>query len=68
MFIRKDNTLKWGWIGFGALITLALVVFGVLFADAVLFGLINYPACNTQVPDTNNGLCMEALLLNKIFH
>jgi membrane-associated phospholipid phosphatase len=67
MFIRKDNTLKWGWITFGALITLALVVFGVLFADALLFGLINNPACNTQVPDTNNGLCMAALLLNKIF-
>lgn len=67
MFIRKDNTLKWAWIGIGALITLALVVFGVLFADMPLFDMINNPACNTQVPDTSNSLCVAALLLGKVF-
>ena len=67
MFIRKDNTLKWSWIGVGALIALALVVFGVFFADAPLFDWINNPACNKQMPDTTNGLCVAALLLGKIF-
>lgn len=67
MFIRKDNTLKWGWIGVGALITLALVVLGVLFFDAPLFDLINNPACNKHMPDTTNGLCVAALWLGKIF-
>jgi len=67
MFIRKDNTLKWGWIGFGALITLALVLFGVFLFDAPLFDLINNPACNPQLPDTTNGLCVTALLLGKVF-
>lgn len=67
MFIRKDNTLKWAWIGCGALITLALVLFGVFYADMPLFDWINNPACNTQMPDTSNNLCVAALLLGKIF-
>lgn len=67
MFIRKDNTLKWGWIGVGALITVAMVLVGVLFVDAPLFDLINNPACNPQLPDTTNSLCVVALLLGKIF-
>ena len=33
MFIRQDNTLKWKWIAWGAIITLALVLMGVLFFD-----------------------------------
>lgn len=66
MFIRKDNTLKWGWIGFGTLVTLALVLFGVLYADMPLFDLINNPACNPQVPDTTNNLCVAALGLSKV--
>ena len=68
MFIRKDNTLKWGWIGFGALITLALVFLGVFFFDVPLFDLINNPACNSQVPDTTNSLCFVALGLGKVFN
>lgn len=67
MFIRHDNTLKWKWIGWGALITLALVVFGVLFFDKPLFGLINNPACNVNIPDTSDNLCVTALVLSKIF-
>ena len=67
MFIRHDNTLKWKWIGWGALITLALVVFGVLFFDKPLFDLINNPACNVIVPDTSDNLCVAALTFSKIF-
>ena len=67
MFIRKDNTLKWKWIVFGAFVTLALVMAGIFFYDKALFDFINNPACNTNVPDTTNGLCVIALLLGKIF-
>ncbi len=67
MFIRHDNTLKWKWIGWGALITLALCAFGVLFFDKPLFGLINNPACNVNIPDTSDNLCVTALVLSKIF-
>lgn len=68
MFIRKDNTLKWKWIVFGALITFALVLSGVLFFDKPLFDLINNPSCNTNIPDTTNGACVIALLLGKVFN
>ena len=68
MFIRKDNTLRWKWIVFGALITLALVLLGILFFDMPLFNAINNPSCNTDVPDTTNGLCVAALLFGKIFN
>ena len=67
MFIRKDNTLKWNWIGIGALITLGLVLWGIFSFDMPLFDLINNPACNTNVPDMENKLCVIALLLGKIF-
>lgn len=68
MFIRKDNTLKWKWIGYGALITLALVLFGIFVFDKPLFDLINNPACNTSIPDTANSLCVAVLVLGKIFN
>ena len=67
MFIRKDNTLKWNWIGIGILITLVLVLLGMFFFDMPLFDLINNPACNTSMPDTSNNVCVAALLLSKIF-
>ena len=67
MFIRKDNTLKWKWIGFGALVTLALVLLGVFALDEPLFGLINNPACNTDLPDMSNNMCLVALAFGKIF-
>ena len=68
MFIRKDNTLKWKWIGYGAIITLVLALLGILVFDRPLFDVINNPACNTNVPDTTNTLCVAALLLGKIFN
>ena len=67
MFIRRDNTLKWNWIGYSALITLALVLLGIFVFDKPLFDLINNPACNISMPDTTNGLCVAVLLLGKIF-
>jgi len=67
MFIRKDNTLRWKWIGVGTLVTLGLVLLGVFFFDMPLFDLINNPACNTNLPDTSNNLCVAALLLGKVF-
>lgn len=68
MFIRNDNTLKWKWIGYGALITLALVLLGVFVLDKPIFDLINNPSCNVNVPDKTNGLCVIALLLGVIFN
>ncbi len=68
MFIRQDNTLKWKWIGWGAIITLALVLMGVLFFDKPLFDLINNPSCNVNVPDKSNGMCVIALLMGVIFN
>jgi len=67
MFIRKDNTLKWKWIILGTLLTLCVVLAGIFFFDKPLFDFINNPACNPNVPDTTNGLCVMALLLGKIF-
>ena len=67
MFIRKDNTLRWKWIGFGTLVTLGLILLGIFFFDMPLFDLINNPACNTSMPDTSDNLCVAALLLGKIF-
>ena len=68
MFIRKDNTLKWAWIGIGALITLVLVLCGIFSFDEPLFDLINNPSCNIDMPDTTNWLCVTALALGKIFN
>lgn len=68
MFIKKDNTLKWKWIGYGALITFVLVLCGILFLDKPLFNLFNNPACNVNVPDTTNGLCIISLALGTIFN
>ena len=68
MFIRNDNTLKWKWIGWGIVITLVLALLGILFFDKPLFDLINNPACNLNVPDTSNNLCVAALVLSTIFN
>lgn len=67
MFIRKDNTLRWKWIGVGTLVTVVLVLAGIFLFDLPLFDLINNPACNTDIPDTTNGLCVAALVLGKMF-
>jgi len=66
MFIRQDNTLKWKWILFGALITAILVFACVFGGDKILYSLIHNPQCN---PWTFGGgwLCAIAAVIGKIF-
>lgn len=67
MFLRKNNTLKWNWIGWGAIITILLVLLGIFGFDKILFDLINNPSCNVNVPDTSNFVCDIALLFSVLF-
>lgn len=66
MFIRKDNTLKWKWVLFGAIITAVLVFACVFGGDKILYSLIHNPKCN---PWTFGGgaMCSLAVLIGKIF-
>lgn len=66
MFIRKDNTLKWKWILFGAILTLFLVLFGVFMGDRWFHLLVHKPDCNLWT--ISNGFwCSFAIILGKIF-
>ena len=66
MFIRKDNTLKWKWILFGALITALLVFVCVFGLDKILYLWIHNSKCN---PWTFGGgfLCNLAIIVGKVF-
>lgn len=64
MFIRKDNTLKWKWILFGALIAAALIFGGIYWGDKTLTPLIRNNGC---WPTSNSWLCSIALVIGKIF-
>ena len=66
MFIRKDNTLKWKWILFGAIITALLVLACIFGGDKILYSLIHNPKCN---PWTFDGgvVCYLAAIIGKIF-
>lgn len=66
MFIRSDNTLKWKWIGYGALITLGLVLIGVMGGDKLLYSLIHDPKCNPLVY-VGTTLCSICIIISKIF-
>ena len=66
MFIRSDNTLKWKWIGYGALITLALVLIGIMGGDKLLYSLIHNPKCNPLVY-VGTTLCSICIAIGKIF-
>ena len=44
-----------------------IVLLGVFAFDEPVFDLINNPACNVNLPDTANSVCMIALALGKIF-
>ncbi len=66
MFIRPDNTLKWKWIGYGALITLALVLIGVIGGDKLLYSFIHDPKCNPLVY-VGTTLCSICMIIGKIF-
>lgn len=66
MFLSKDNTLRWKWIGYGAIITLAIVLCGLLGLDKIVHTLIHKPECNPWV--LGNGiLCSLAVIIGKIF-
>ena len=67
MFIRRDNTIKWKWIGYGALITLVLVLLGIFVFDRSVFYIINNPSCNVDFPNIKNFSCALALVLNILF-
>ena len=66
MFIRKDNTLKWKWILFGAIVTIALVFWCIFGGDKILYPLIHNPQCNPWT--MGEGFwCGAAFVLGKIF-
>lgn len=66
MFIRKDNTLKWKWILFGALITALLVLACVFGGDKILYSWIHNPKCNPWT--FGDGIfCAIAAIIGKIF-
>ena len=66
MFIRKDNTLKWKWIGVGALVTAILALACVFGFDKPLYLFIHNQNCN---PWTFGGgvWCNVAVVLGKVF-
>lgn len=66
MFIRKDNTLKWNWIFWGALITLGFVVAGICGLDKWLYIFIHRTDCNVWTI-SNGFLCSTSIILGKIF-
>jgi len=66
MFIRKDNTLKWNWILFGAIVTLILILVGVFGLDKWFHLLVHKPDCNVWT--ISSGFwCSFAIILGKIF-
>jgi len=66
MFIRKDNTLKWNWIFWGAIITLVFVIAGICGLDKWLYMLIHRTDCNVWTI-SNGFLCSAFIILGKIF-
>ena len=66
MFIKYDNTLKWKWIAYGAIITFALIVLGLLGLDKWLYSLIHNPMCNPWVY-VSTALCSICIFIGKIF-
>ena len=69
MFIRHDNTLKWKWIGYGALITFALVLAGLLGCDKLMHSLIRSETCmGVSWEAIDSGiLCSFAKIIGTLF-
>lgn len=66
MFIRKDNTLKWNWILWGAILTLLLVAFGAMGVDKWFYTLIHRGDCNVWT--ISSGFwCSTFITLGNIF-
>ena len=66
MFIKKDNTLKWKWIGIAALITAVLVLIGFLGADKFLYKIMHRLDCNVWT-QSDNFFCSTAIVFDKLF-
>ena len=66
MFIRKDNTLKWKWIAYGALVTLGLVIIGLLGLDKLLYSLLHNPLCGPFIY-AGTALCSLCVMIGSIF-
>lgn len=66
MFIRKDNTLKWKWIAWGAAITALLVIAGLIGLDKLFYSLFHNPECNPWVY-VGTPLCSICMTIGKIF-
>ena len=64
MFLRKDNTLKWKWILFGALVTFVLVFIGVFWGDNFIQPIIYNKDCSIE---SNSLICSAAIIIGKIF-
>ena len=69
MFIRNNNTLKWNWIGYGALIVLVLVIAGLLGCDKLMHSLIRSETCMLPSWDSVDSgiLCSFAKIIGSIF-
>ena len=66
MFIRTDNTLKWNWILWGALITMALVFIGILGGDKLFYSFIHHSNCNPWVL-SGGFLCTLCIIIGQFF-
>ena len=66
MFIRKDNTLKWDWIAYAAIITLVLVLLGIFGLDKDIHSFIHPADCNSFTFDSGF-ICSLAVLFGKMF-
>ncbi len=66
MFIRKDNTIIWKRVLFGAVITLGLVLGGIFLFDKSLYTLIHQIDCNVWTL-SEGWLCYMAIIVGKMF-
>lgn len=69
MFLKKDNTLKWNWILWGAVVTGLLVIAGIFGLDKVLHPLTRSTNCLSLLwgADSSGILCAGAKLIGMIF-
>ena len=66
MFIRQNNTLKWKWIGVGAIIVFLVIVAGIFGLDKFLYQIIHRPDCNVWT-QTEGSVCSWVILIDKLF-
>jgi membrane-associated phospholipid phosphatase len=66
MFLRPDNTLKWNWIIYGAIITAVLVFVGIIGGDKVFYSVVHHTNCNPWVL-SGGFLCSLSIIIGQIF-